>query len=137
MLFPHTNLATSLLRSDFLIQGSQAGETGRMIPAVGLSQTDDTAMISAELPGIDPKDIEISVKANVLTISGERKRPDHAEQVTWIGRARHFGPFSRSFRIPFEIDAEKTEAELSNGVLEVTVHRREEDKPLRIQVKAA
>ncbi len=137
MLYP----ASTLLRSGPLsLVRPTVGEfarENRAVPAVNIWQSQDTITITAEVPGVEPKDIDISVKDNVLTFAGERKPEDLAEKAVWRQRERAFGDFGRAIRVPFNVDPEKTEASVTNGVLEITLHRREEDKPRRIEVKAA
>lgn len=108
----------------------------RGYPAVNVWHGPEAAAVTAELPGVEADDIDISVKNDVLTLSGERKRPATPDEATWHQRERAFGRFSRSIRIPFRVDPDNIEARLENGVLQVAVHRREEDKPRRIEVKA-
>lgn len=137
MLYP----ASTLLRRDPLALvrpsvGDLVRET-RAFPAINIWQSQDTLTITAEVPGVDPKDMDLSVKDNVLTLSGKREAEDLGEKVVWRQRERTFGSFGRAIRAPFNVDPEKTEASVTNGVLEITLHRREEDKPRRIEVKAA
>jgi len=94
-------------------------------------------VITAELPGIDPSDIDITVKNNVLTLAGERRAPEVGEDAVWHRRERGFGRFSRAIRLPFPARDEQVEARFANGVLRVAVSRPEEDKPRRIEIKAA
>ena len=106
-------------------------------PAVNVWQGPDSAAVTAELPGTAPEDIEISIKNNVLTISGERKPPESSEDATWLRRERPYGRFSRVVQLPFRVDRDRVEARFENGVLQIELHRPEEDKPRRIDIKAA
>ncbi len=137
MLYPVTPLsrqdACSLVRR----VGDDVINAPLRYPAVNLWQAEDAVTISADVPGVEPSDIDISVKENVVTFSGERKAVNNDEALVWHQRERAFGKFSRAFRMPFNLDPDKTEARVSNGVLEITLHRRDEDKPRRIEVKAA
>ncbi|MFN3689085.1 Hsp20/alpha crystallin family protein [Salinarimonas sp.] len=109
----------------------------RTFPAVNVWQSDEAAAITAELPGLEPADIDIQVKDNVLTLSGERKLPDLPEGATWHRRERAFGRFTRAIRLPFRVDPEKVEARFADGVLRIAVGRPDEDKPRRIEIRAA
>ncbi|GIX14714.1 MAG: hypothetical protein KatS3mg118_2673 [Paracoccaceae bacterium] len=93
--------------------------------------------ITAELPGVDPGDVEISVKDNVLTISGERRPPELPEGARWHRNERGFGKFTRAIRLPFPASDDSVEARMTNGVLRIAVARPEADKPRRIEIKAA
>ena len=105
-------------------------------PAVNVWQGADSAAVTAELPGVAPEDLDISVKNNVLTISGECKPRAEAEG-GWLRRERPAGRFSRIVQLPFRVDRDRVEARFENGVLQIELHRPEEDKPRRIAIKAA
>ncbi|PPB81490.1 HSP20 family protein [Albidovulum inexpectatum] len=106
-------------------------------PAVNVWQGDEAIAITAEIPGVDIADLDISVKDNVLTISGERKPPELPEGARWHRSERSYGRFARSIRLPFAASDDRVEARLTNGVLRIVVARPEEDKPRRIEIKAA
>ena len=106
-------------------------------PAVNLWQGTDSAALTAELPGVDPADIDISVKEEVITITGERKAPATDDQTVWNRRERPYGRFSRVIQLPFRVDRDRVEARIQDGVLQIELHRPEADKPRRVQIKAA
>jgi HSP20 family protein len=106
-------------------------------PAVNIWQGSETVAVTAELPGIEPGDIEISVKDNVLTLSGERKAPGVPEGARRHRSERVYGKFSRVIRLPFAASDDKVEARMTNGVLRVVIARPEETKPKKIEIKAA
>jgi HSP20 family protein len=106
----------------------------RWIPAMDLTETDDSLVLRADLPGVSEDDVEIEVKDGVLTISGER-RSDHEEVGEGFHRVeRSFGRFSRALNLPDGVDADQVEANFDAGVLEVRVPKPEETKPTRIQI---
>ena len=128
-------LMRSMLRD---VDGLTPTRTAQPVfPAVNLWQGDEAVAITAELPGIDPSEIYVSVKDNVLTISGERKTPDLPDSARWHRNERSFGKFTRAMRLPFAASDDKVEARLSDGVLRIVVGRPEEDKPRKIEIKAA
>jgi HSP20 family protein len=106
-------------------------------PAVNLWQGADSAALTAELPGVDPADIDISVKGDLVTISGERRRPEDDDSTVWHRRERPFGRFSRVIRLPYRVDPDRVEARMSDGVLQIELHRPEEDKPRRVRINAS
>lgn len=108
-----------------------------VFPAVNVWQGEEAVAVTAELPGIDPADIDISVRDNVLTIAGERRAPDVPDTARWHRTERRFGKFSRAIRLPFAASDDKVEARMANGVLRLVVGRPEEDKPRKIEIKAA
>jgi len=110
--------------------------TQPVFPNVNVWQGDDAVAVTAELPGVEPSDIEITVKGNVLTLSGERKAPEVPEGGLWHRNERLFGKFSRAIRLPFNASDDRVEARFVNGVLRIIVGRPEEDKPRKIKIKA-
>ena len=109
----------------------------RAYPAVNVWEGSEALAVTAELPGADPDDIEISVKDDVLTLAGERKPPEAGGNAAWRRRERGFGRFSRSVRLPYRVNPDNVEARMADGVLRVVLHKREEDKPRRIEVRTA
>jgi HSP20 family protein len=112
-------------------------EEGRMsfIPSVDVVETDDSVRVSAELPGLDQEDIELSLDNDLLVIRGE-KRSETEEKGRYSYRAeRRYGAFSRSVRLPAEVKAEKAEAVFKNGVLTVTLPKTAVTRAKRIAVK--
>ena len=91
-------------------------------------------VLKADLPGIDPKDVEINVQNNTLTLRGERKFESDVKQDDFRRIERVYGSFVRSFALPQAVDADKVEAEYRNGVLEVKLPKRPEAKPKQIKV---
>jgi HSP20 family protein len=105
-------------------------------PAMNVWTDEDNAVVTAELAGIDPEDIDISVENDTLTLRGTRKPEEVEEDATFHRRERRFGNFSRSFRLPFKVDAGNVDASFKNGVLNISLPRAEEDKPRKIAIKA-
>ncbi|MAU51775.1 MAG: heat-shock protein Hsp20 [Roseovarius sp.] len=108
-----------------------------VFPAVNVWRGDEAVAVTAELPGVDPADIDISVKDNILTITGERKAPQVPEDARWHRNERSYGRFTRAVRLPFAASDDKVEARMTNGVLRIVVCLPEEEKPRRIEIKAA
>ena len=103
-------------------------------PAVDILEKDNEIVLRADMPGLDPKDVDIQVQNGTLTLRGERKfesdvKEDNFRRVEWV-----YGSFVRSFSLPQTVDAEKVEAEYKNGVLEVKLPKRPEAKPKQIKV---
>ena len=110
------------------------GASRRWIPAMDLVETEDALVLRGDLPGMSEDDVDIEIKDNVLTVSGERKA-EHEEKSEGFHRVeRAFGSFSRSLTLPRGIEAEKVEANFDNGVLEVRVPKPAEAKPTRVQI---
>jgi HSP20 family protein len=112
--------------------GNSAGR--RWIPPMDLVEADDEYVLRADLPGLDRDDLEIEVKDNVLTISGER-RAEHEDRKEGYHRVeRAFGRFSRSLDLPEGIDPSGVKADFERGVLEVRIPKPEERQPTRIEI---
>ncbi len=104
------------------------------MPAVDIRENADSLMLAVELPGIDPKDVQISVENNILSISGERSIEQASEGETYHRVERAYGSFERTFRLPPSFRGEDIVAKAVNGVLTLTVPKREEAKPRSIKV---
>lgn len=105
-------------------------------PALNLWADEESVIVRAELPGIAPEELDISVDNGDLTLSGQRTRDEVPEGTTYHRQERNYGSFSRTIRLPFKIEAEGVEAVMKNGVLTLTLPRAEEDKPKKIEIKA-
>jgi HSP20 family protein len=105
-------------------------------PAMNVWANEDGVIVTAELPGIETEDLDISVRDNVLTLSGHRAPEDVGEDVTYHRRERGTGSFRRAFRLPFQVDPDAVEARYASGVLWLTLPRAEEDKPRKITVQS-
>jgi HSP20 family protein len=103
-------------------------------PPVNVWVGDDSAVVTAELPGVAENDIDLSVREDTLTIQGRREPAVDPEKTAWHRRERAYGRFSRVVDLPFRIDPDKVQARFTNGVLEVEMHRPEADRPKRIQI---
>ena len=104
-------------------------------PAVNTWADKDKIIVKAELPGVQEKDIDISIEGDTLTISGERKSLGLPDDVVFHRQERRNGKFTRVLKMPYQVDPDKVAALLKNGVLEVNLERSEADKPRKISVK--
>jgi len=107
-----------------------------VFPAINAWTSDDEEIVTAELPGIEPSELELSIVNDVLTIGGERVVEDVDGDLRYHRRERTDGKFSRSIQLAFPVDADKVGASYENGVLKITLPRAEADKPRRIPVKS-
>ena len=106
-------------------------------PAVDVWGSDETVLLTAEIPGIDPAKIEITVKNDTVTIRGNREAEALAKGETYLRQERGRGSFVRSFALPFAVDSDSVTARYEKGVLEIRLERHEQDKPRKISVEAA
>lgn len=92
-----------------------------LAPASDASSTEEAYRISVELPGVDEKDIDVSVHEGVVSVSGQKTSEREEKGDTWFFSERQFGSFNRSFRLPADADGDKIEAKLKDGVLAISV----------------
>jgi HSP20 family protein len=102
---------------------------------LNLAESDNDVTVSAELPGVDPKDVDISVSGNTLTIHGEKKEEKEDKKKDYHYVERSYGSFHRSVQLPSSVDPNKVDATYKNGVLTVTLAKHAEARPRRITVK--
>jgi len=105
------------------------------VPLVNAWVGEEDVVVTAELPGVDPAKVDISVVGNTLTISGTRDADPLKEGESYHRQERHYGRFSRSLQLPFHVEAGKVEARYERGVLRITLPRAEADKPRKIAVQ--
>ena len=106
--------------------GSRVAEW--VAPAAEASEADGSYHIAVELPGVEEKQIDLSVDAGVVTVKGEKKTSREEKGDTWYFSERQFGAFSRSFRLPADADEHGVKAELKDGVLNITVPKQKPNK---------
>jgi HSP20 family protein len=104
-------------------------------PAINIWTGEDGAILMAEIPGVSPDELDISVVGDTLTLQGERKRPEIGENAQYHRQERGYGRFSRTMQLPFPIEVDKVEAAVERGVLKMTLPRAEADRPKRISVR--
>lgn len=109
------------------------------MPQIDVSETDEGLTVTAELPGMDEKDIEVDLTNNVLTFKGEKKVEKEEKKADYHVRERSYGAFSRSVQVPFEVDADKVDASFTKGILTITLPRppQAKRKTKKITVKHA
>ena len=114
------------LRSDF-----------SSFPKVNVWKNNDAVLITAEVPGIDPTEIDLNVKADKLVISAEHQQRSRVEGEAYQRSERSSGKLHRELSLPFRINPESVNASCKNGILRITLGRAEEDRPKKITVKVA
>jgi HSP20 family protein len=138
---PFRDLLTSqreyvrLLKEAFSpMSGETEVSTRSWAPPVDIYETEDAIVLKAELPGIDPKDVEVRVEDNTLYLKGERNYEKEINEQNYHRIERSYGSFARSFSLPNSISAEKVKAEYKDGLLTLTMPKREEAKPKTIKI---
>ena len=107
---------------------------GAWSPRVDILENDDNIVISAEVAGVDKKDIDITLEKGILSISGERKLEDEDRKDNYHRMERYYGSFHRHFHLSDTLDGDKVEASMDNGILKVTVQKKPEVKPKQISI---
>jgi len=116
-------------------EGGAIAATSDWTPAVDIKEEKDRYVIHADVPGVDPKDIEVDMENGVLTIKGQRESQNKEEREGYKRVERVRGSFFRRFSLPDTVDAEKISAKAKNGVLEVVVPKHEKIQPRKITVE--
>lgn len=108
--------------------------TADWVPAVDIKETEDAFEITVDIPGVDPKDIDVHMEKGMLTIKGERESEKKEEKEGYKRVERKWGSFYRRFSLPDSADAEKISAKCNNGVLDITIPKQEKVQPRKISV---
>jgi len=103
-------------------------------PALDVEETNDAVIVKAEVPGVDPKDVDISISGDVLTLQGHKKEEKEEKGKSFHRIERSYGAFSRSVLLPAPIESEKVEAKYDKGVLEITMPKKPEAKAKTIKI---
>jgi len=125
-----------LFNDDFERRGEESSLTA-WAPAVDIYETEHELVVKADLPEIDPKDLDIRVENNILTIRGERKFEKRVNEDNYLRVERAYGSFARSFTLANTVNSDAIKADYQNGVLTLNIPKREEAKPKQIKVNVA
>ncbi len=119
----------------FFQEPNESGSMSAWYPSVDIKETPDVIDVYAELPGLTKKDIKISIRDNVLNLSGEKQHEEVEDDANYHRMERIYGTFTRSFTLPAKVQVDKVNAAFSDGVLHLTLPKAEEEKPRQIQIK--
>lgn len=108
---------------------------GAFAPRVDVAETEKEVQVSAELPGIEEKDVEVTLSDGALTIRGERREEKEEKEKDWYRREQSYGSFHRTIALPSEIDPDKVEATFKKGVLKVTLPKAPAAQAKKVSVK--
>ncbi len=117
--------------------GEDELSTRTWAPPVDIFETENSLVLKADLPGVDPKDVEIRVEDSTLYLKGERKFEKEVKEENYHRVERSYGTFTRSFSLPNSIDADKVTADYKDGQLTLTMPKREEAKPKTIRINVS
>jgi HSP20 family protein len=128
MRHPFSLLTPSFLFRDF-------PETEELSPSVDIFEEGEHLVLKAELPGITKEDLNVTITENRITLSGEKKQEERIEKENYHWCERSYGSFSRSFRLPDNVNPDAAEASFKDGVLEIRIPKTEDTKQKKITVK--
>jgi len=114
-----------------------SGAEGAWAPSVDVSETANKVVVKAEVPGMDAKDIDITITGDILSIRGERKQEKEEKDENFHRIERSYGAFSRSIRLPAEVEKDKVDAAYKDGMLKITMSKTKKASQKKIEVKAA
>jgi HSP20 family protein len=117
------------------LHARQQGSATAWAPALDISKRKDAYLVTVELPGLKPEDLDITMEDGLLTIKGERHFAHDSSEQQFHRVERRYGAFRRAITLPAQVQAEQVEASFDNGVLQIVVPKMEEAKPKRIQVR--
>jgi len=115
----------------------QAWRLSRHYPAINLYDGGDRYLLSAQLPGMNPDDLDLSITGETLTLKGERKRPEGVADESYRRQERQFGRWTRTISLPDRVDSGQVTATFTHGLLTITLPKAESAKPRQISVKTA
>lgn len=113
----------------------QMPEFGALEPAVEVSDTTDTVIVKAQIPGMSKDQIQVNITDNMLTLKGEMKEEEKKEEKNYYRREFRYGAFARSIALPTAVQGEKAEAQLKDGVLQITIPKSEQAKAKEIPIR--
>jgi len=119
------------------VGGGEEQTSRGWVPAVDIIENDQNLVLKAELPGFDPKDVEIRVEDGTLYLKGERKFERDEKKENYHRIERSYGTFSRTFALPGSVDVENVKAEYKDGLLTLSLPKKEEAKPKTIKIQVS
>ncbi len=132
-----TNMQREIDRMFDRFRGGTVDDNGTStwLPSVDIIETPNDYVVKAELPGVDKKDVKLTIQNDTLTIRGEKKQESDRKGENYHRVERSYGVFQRSFALPSSVKSDKIEASYDNGILTITLPKVEEAKPKAIEVK--
>ena len=104
-------------------------------PAIDVSETDDAVVVRADIPGLDPEDLEVRLSGRTLTIKGEKKQEKEEKKENFYRVERVYGSFVRTVDLPAEVEADRAEATYKNGVLKITLPKKAEARGKKVKIR--
>ena len=114
--------------------GKEQLTAGNFVPPVDVYEDEQNLILKVEIPGVEESDLNVSVENDTLTVQGERKFEKEEKEENFHRIERRYGSFTRTFKLPNTVDADKVEASYDKGILKITLAKRAEAKPRQIKV---
>lgn len=121
----------------FRVSSPRSQPRSLAFPLVNIWSDEENALITAEIPGVNKDDLDLSVTGDTLTISGKRIPDELPENARYHRQERNYGEFKRNIQLPYTVDVNKVKADFSLGILKISLPRVEAEKPRKIAVKAS
>ena len=122
-------------RVDQMFRDLSEGGEGSWTPSIDVVRREDAIVVRADIPGIKPEDVKVTIEDEVLTVAGEHEEKSESKDERYVRRERRYGSFSRSMPLPRGVRAEDVKATTEDGVLEVTVPLPAEEAPKKVEIK--
>lgn len=129
------DLANRFFDRDFRTPANVVG-ADNWFPSVDISEGKKDITVKAEIPGVDAKDIDVTISGKLMTIKGEKKQEKEEKEENYHRMERSYGYFSRTIELPCEVDAERVDASYKKGVLKVELKKTRESESRRIEIKS-
>ncbi|MBP8625149.1 MAG: Hsp20/alpha crystallin family protein [Syntrophorhabdaceae bacterium] len=134
--FPTLREEMDKLFEDFFDKTGFTGvREGAWLPAADIHETKKDVVVSVDLPGVDPKDVTISIVEDTLTVKGERKREEEINETDYYRTERFYGAFQRVIQLPVEVVGDKAKATYKDGVLKISIPKSQKAMPKEIKVE--
>lgn len=112
-------------------------DVGVVVPNIEMYDRKDEIVLKAEIPGVSKEDIDLTITKDSITLKGEVKKEEEIKEEDYYACERSYGSFTRSVALPVEVNSEKAKASFKNGVLEITLPKKEEAKPKEIKIEVS
>ncbi len=112
-------------------------DVGVVVPNIEMYDRKDEIVLKAEIPGVSKEDIDLTITKDSITLKGEVKKEEEIKEEDYYACERSYGSFTRSIALPVEVNSEKAKASFKNGVLEITLPKKEEAKPKEIKIEVS
>lgn len=133
---PFANMRQMQSAMNRLFSGARVPGQSTAHPSVNFWASENSIVLTTELPGLTEQDIELTVEDTLLSLRGTYPEPEDGDTTVWHRRERSDGTFLRSVELPFRVNADHIDARFENGVLTIELQRPEDDKPKRIKIKS-